>query len=143
MYLVGWDKQEIHIQPKGLAMFGYGTWKHRAYDKRTALFARSICIQTLDNDLLIFCCLDMGCVTYAMRSLAVQHLQHKLGERFQPQRLVLMATHTHSAPGGCAHEALYNMPTPGFVPEHLNAVVDAIVGSVLKALATQKKPIFI
>lgn len=139
MYLVGWDKQEIYIQPKGLAMFGYGTWKHRAYDKRTALFARSICIQTLDNDLLIFCCLDMGCVTYAMRSLAVQHLQHKLGERFQAQRFILMATHTHSAPGGCGYEALYNMPTPGFVPEHLNAVVDAIVSSVIKALATQKK----
>ena len=52
MYLVGWDKQEIHIQPKGLAMFGYGNWKHRAYEQRTALFARSICIQTLDNDLL-------------------------------------------------------------------------------------------
>jgi hypothetical protein len=82
-------------------------------------------------------------VTYAMRHLAIQRLQRKLGERFQPQRLVLMVTHTHSAPGGCAHEALYNMPTPGFVPEHLNAVVDAIVGGVLKALATQKKPIFI
>lgn len=94
MYLVGWDKQEIHIQPKGLAMFGYGNWKHRAYEQRTALFARSICIQTLDNDLLIFCCLDMGCVTYAMRHLAIQRLQRKLGERFQPQRLVLMATHS-------------------------------------------------
>ena len=62
--------------------------------KRTALFARSICIQTLQNDLLIFCCLDMGCITYAMRSLAIQRLQGKLGSRFQAQRFILMAT-TH------------------------------------------------
>ncbi len=40
MYLVGWDKQEIHIQPKGLAMFGYGDRKRQhAYEQRTALFA--------------------------------------------------------------------------------------------------------
>ena len=48
MFLVGWDKQEIPIQPKGYAMFGYGMWTHRATEKRTALFARAFSIREDD-----------------------------------------------------------------------------------------------
>lgn len=47
MFMVGWDKQEINIQPQGYAMFGYGMWSHRAYQKRTALFARTFTIRHL------------------------------------------------------------------------------------------------
>ncbi|OTG84681.1 neutral/alkaline non-lysosomal ceramidase N-terminal domain-containing protein [Acinetobacter sp. ANC 4648] len=134
MYKVGWDKQEIHIIPKGYAMFGYGMWTHRADKKRTALYARSISIQHYLSTPLIFCCLDFGCITHAMRSEAIKQLQQRLGSSFQEQQLVLMATHTHSGPGGCGYEALYNMPTPGFIPEHLDAVIQAIVESICNAL---------
>lgn len=54
-----------------------------------------------------------------------------------------MATHTHSGPGGCAYEALYNMPTPGFVPEHVEAVVNAVMLSISNALDTEKKLNFV
>jgi neutral ceramidase len=53
MYQVGWDKQQIKITPKGYAMFGYGQWSHRAYEQRTALFARSVSI--VDHP-IIDCC---------------------------------------------------------------------------------------
>ncbi|KAF5300579.1 hypothetical protein FQR65_LT19345 [Abscondita terminalis] len=137
---VGWAKQEIEIQPQGYAMFGYGMWSHRAYVKRTALFARSFSIRRSDSEQpLLFCCLDLGCITYAMREGVVKALTEKLNEQFNPQRLVLMATHTHSGPGGCAYEALYNMPTPGFVPEHLNAVTNAALTSILQAIQSEQE----
>lgn len=140
MYMVGWSKQEIPIQPKGYAMFGYGMWTHRAYEKRTALFARTFSIREMNaTQPLLICCLDFGCITHAIRSGVVDVLKQKLAERFNEQQLVLMATHTHSGPGGCAYEALYNMPTPGFVPEHLDAVVEAVVKSILDALATEQE----
>ena len=138
MYQVGWDKQEIKITPKGYAMFGYGQWSHRAYEKRTALYARSFSIIDQQQHRLIICCLDLGCITHAMRSQSMQRLQQILGSQFDENQLVLMATHTHSGPGGCAHEALYNMPTPGFVPEHLNAIVDAIVLSIQTCINTEQ-----
>ena len=138
MYQVGWDKQEIQITPKGYAMFGYGQWSHRAYEQRTALFARSFSIVDQQQHRLIICCLDLGCITHAMRSQSMQRLQQILGSQFDENQLVLMATHTHSGPGGCAHEALYNMPTPGFVPEHLNAIVDAIVLSIQTCINTEQ-----
>lgn len=140
MFRVGWAKQEIEIQPQGYAMFGYGMWSHRAYVKRTALFARSFSIRRSDSEQpLLFCCLDLGCITYAMREGVVKALTEKLNEQFNPQRLVLMATHTHSGPGGCAYEALYNMPTPGFVPEHLNAVINAALTSILQAIQSEQE----
>lgn len=134
MQWVGWNKQEIQIEPKGFAMFGYGMWNHRAYEKRMALYARTIVFgkNTLPN--LIFCCLDLGCITHAIREQSVQQLKQKLGDAFDEHRLVLTATHTHSGPGGCSYEAMYSLVTPGFVPEHLNAVVEAIVSSVMGAL---------
>ncbi|RLZ11056.1 ceramidase [Acinetobacter sp. 2JN-4] len=139
MYQVGWDKQEIQIKPKGYAMFGYGQWSHRAYEKRTALYVRSFSIVDQQQNRLIFCCLDLGCITHAMRNQTVTRLQQSFGSAFNENQLVLTATHTHSGPGGCAHEALYNMPTPGFVPEHLSAIVDAIILSILTAIEQEQE----
>ena len=134
MYQVGWNKQEIKIEPTGYAMFGYGMSMHRATIKRTALYARSFSIQDASGQRLLLCCVDLGCITYAMRQGVVQQLQQTLGTAFQDSHLVLMATHTHSGPGGCGFEALYNMPTLGFVPEHLQAIVCAIVESIVQAI---------
>ena len=140
MYMVGWDKQEIHIQPQGYAMFGYGMWTHRAYEKRTSLFARTFSVREIHStQALIFCCLDFGCITHAMRQGVVDVLKQKLAERFDEQKFVMMATHTHSGPGGCAQEVLYNMPTPGFVPEHLNAVIEAVTQSIFNAIQTEQE----
>ena len=137
MYQVGWDKQEIKITPKGYAMFGYGQSSHRAYEQRTALFARSFSIVDQQHRLII-CCLDLGCITHAIRSQTVARLTQILDSPFDENQLVLMATHTHSGPGGCGYEALYNMPTPGFVPEHLTAIVEAIVMSIQNAIASEQ-----
>lgn len=138
MYPVGWDKQEIQITPKGYAMFGYGEWSHRAYEKRTALYARSFTIVDQQQHRLIICCLDLGCMTHAIRSQTVERLTQILDSQFDENQLVLTATHTHSGPGGCGYEALYNMPTPGFVPEHLTAIVEAIVLSIQNAIASEQ-----
>lgn len=138
MYQVGWDKQQIKVIPKGYAMFGYGQWSHRAYEQRTALYARSVSIVDQQHNRLLICCLDLGCITHAMRSQTVERLIETLGSAFDENQLVLMATHTHSGPGGCGHEALYNMPTPGFVPEHLNAIVEALVQSIKNAIASEQ-----
>ena len=140
MYMVGWNKQEIQIQPKGYAMFGYGMWSHRAYEKRSPLYARTFTIREAQKrEPIIICCLDFGCITYAMRSGVVESLKQQLKDRFDEQQLLVLATHTHSGPGGCAYEALYNMPTPGFVPEHLAAVVDAAVTSIIYALEAEQQ----
>lgn len=133
MYQAGWGRQEIGISPHGYAMHGFGQPGHRAYGQETPLYARSLVLIDTEGQAVIFCCLDLGYVTQAMRAGAVERLQQHLGEKFNEAGFVLTCTHTHSGPGGCSHDVLYNLVTPGFVPEHLEAVILATVDSVVEA----------
>ena len=133
MYQAGWSRRDIGIVARGYAMHGYGNWTHRAYGQRTPLYARAIVLQDQAGRSAILCCLDLGYVTQAMRAGASARLCAAMGEDFDEAAFVLTCTHTHSGPGGCTHDALYNLVTPGFVPEHLERVIEATVSAVLEA----------
>lgn len=135
MYQAGWHKEEIGIVPRGHAMHGYGQWHHRATGARTPLYARALYLADADGRALYFCCLDLGYVTHAMREGVLAVLRERIGAAFDEAALVLTCTHTHSGPGGCAHEALYNVVTPGFVPEHVEKIVTATSQALLAARA--------
>ncbi len=132
MHDVGWGRAEIAVEPSGYAMFGYGKWRHRARGKQTALFARAFCIDDGAHR-LIFCCADLGSISHAVRAGVCEVLRKHLGTGFDDAWLVVTCTHTHSGPGGCSHEALYNIVTPGFVTANFRAVVSAISGAILSA----------
>lgn len=134
MYVVGWSKAEIAIEPKGYAMHGFGNPAHRAHGVRNPLYARSFFIAERANpsSQLIYVCLDLGYVTHAMRAGVVARLQQEL-EHFDEQRLVLTCTHTHSGPGGCTQDGLYNLVTPGYQASHVETVVDTTVSTILAA----------
>src|SRR5262245_46934767 len=132
MHQAGWGRAEILIEPRGHAMFGYGRWHHRARGKHTPLFARAVCIGDGARR-LIFCCADLGSISHAVRAGVGDVLRERLGSAFDDSALVLTCTHTHSGPGGCAHEALYNIVTPGFVTAHFQAVVRAASDAIVRA----------
>lgn len=138
LYQVGWDKQTIEITADHYAMHGYGNWRQRARGISSPLMARAIYVSA-EGGRILYCCLDTGYVTYAMRSQLIGRLNAYFAD-FDPATLVLTCTHTHSGPGGCAHEALYNIVTPGFVSTHLEAIVSAafkaLVQAADKAVAT-------
>jgi len=133
MYRAGWSRREIAVEPRGYAMHGYGMWHHRARARRTALCARALYVQDDAGRALTFCCLDLGYVTHAMRAGVCDVLRQRLGDAFDDAGFVLACTHTHSGPGGCTHDVMYNVVTPGFVSAHLEAVVTAAAAAVLEA----------
>jgi neutral ceramidase len=133
VYQAGWGKHDIGIAARGYAMHGYGMWHHRARGQQSALYARAFFVADESGRFLIFCCLDLGYVTHAMRAGVCARLRTELGDAFRDESLVLTCTHTHSGPGGCSHDALYNVVTPGFLPEHLEHVVEACTAAILQA----------
>ena len=133
MYTAGWSKQQIRVKAQGHAMQGYGMWHNRAWGHETALYARALYLKDDAGSALIFCLLDLGYITHAMRSGVVERLQTAMGDAFNEEALVLTCTHTHSGPGGCTHDAMYNIVTPGFVPAHVEAIVTATVEAVCDA----------
>jgi neutral ceramidase len=132
MHQAGWGRAEIAVEPRGYAMFGYGMWHHRAHGRQTPLFARAFCIGDGARRLM-FCCADLGSISHAVRAGVCDVLRDRLGAEFDEDALVLTCTHTHSGPGGCSHEALYNVVTPGFVTPDFRAVVGAISEAILAA----------
>ncbi len=135
MYRAGWSRKEIALEPRGYAMHGYGMWHHRARGKQTALYARAVFVEDERRHAWVFCCLDLGYVTHAMRAGVCDVLCARMGDAFDDAALVLTCTHTHSGPGGCTHDALYNVVTPGFVSAHLEAVIAAAAAAILEARA--------
>lgn len=136
MYQAGWGKQDIGITPAGYAMQGYAMWQHRAQGQQSALYARALFLDDGQGGRLFFCCLDLGYVTAAMRTGICQRLHEELGADFSEESLVLTCTHTHSGPGGCTHDVLYNVVTPGFIPGHVEKIVAAAVAALLHARNT-------
>ncbi|HEU0196872.1 MAG TPA: neutral/alkaline non-lysosomal ceramidase N-terminal domain-containing protein [Nevskiaceae bacterium] len=135
MFRAGWSKAEIHLTPHNYAMHGFGVWRHRATGQQSPLNARAFWIGSGSGKALIFCCLDLGYITLAMRDGVCARLAAVTALDFDPERLVLTCTHTHSGPGGCAHDVLYNIVTPGYVPEHVEAIVAAAVQAITGAHA--------
>ncbi len=133
MYQAGWSKRDIGITPRGFAMQGYGNWHQKDRGQQTPLYARALYLREGKSPGVMFCCLDMGYVTHAMRNGVCEVLAQEMEAAFDPERLTLTCTHTHSGPGGCSHDVMYNIVTPGFVPEYLNAVVRAASGAILEA----------
>ena len=133
MFKAGWAKSIIQLVPQGYAMYGYGQPSHRAWRSETALYTPTVVFEDQNGRRLIWCCLDTGYVTYAMRSACVETLNQKYSDQFDETTFVLTCTHTHSGPGGCSQDVLYNLVTPGFQPQHLNAVVKAAVSSIHEA----------
>ena len=134
--LAGWAREDFAITPRGLAMQGYGKWTQRDTGQKTPLFARVIVLRDEAGSTLIFCCLDLGYITHAMRDGICTALHAELGDAFDPDRLVLTCTHTHSGPGGCTHDVMYNLVTPGFAPDYLARIVRASHDAILSALRT-------
>ncbi|CBL44158.1 hypothetical protein HDN1F_05750 [gamma proteobacterium HdN1] len=134
-YRIGWHSKQIEIRAQGYAMHGYGNPNHVAYGEQDPLYARALYIEDEAGGGLWFCCLDLGYVTHAMREGVCAALRSQQAD-FDEARLVLTCTHTHSGPGGCTHDVLYNLVTPGFQPAHLDAVVSASVVALKQAQAS-------
>lgn len=133
MYQIGWGKQEIHVAANGYAMQGYGMWHHRVRGQQSPLYARAIFLSDEKQRSAIFCCLDLGYVTHAMREGVCARLHTHMGAAFNQASLILTCTHTHSGPGGCTHDVLYNVVTPGFVPDNLEKIIQAAVTAIVQA----------
>ena len=138
MFRAGWALAEIVIKPQGLAMHGFGQAQHRAWRQRTPLHARALSFSDEHDQRLLIGCLDLGYVTHAIRQGVEAGLQNLLGASWDSATLLLTCTHTHSGPGGCAHEALYNLVTPGFVEAHVTAIVKATLEAFQRAFADEQ-----
>lgn len=135
MYQVGFAKRDITVLSKGYAMHGYGMWFHRQRGVRNRLFSRLFYLKDESGTEIVYICLDLGYITRAIRAGIEEELARRY-PRIDPRGVIIACTHTHSGYGGCAHEPLYNVVTPGFHPHLVDNIVEKSMEALDEAIAT-------
>jgi neutral ceramidase len=132
---VGVARREIGPFPTDIGMMGWGMLHNVVHGARTPLHARAFVCKRGDEAVALVCC-ELAFISLAVKAevctrLANAHPELGLHER----NLMLMATHTHSGPGGFTHYPFYNITIPGFVPAVVERIADAVVGALVDAHA--------
>lgn len=118
---------------------GYGMWHNKAMDIETPIYARAFVIEdTHTGKRIAFVNAEICFISIAIKQEVVAQLQAYCPDlKYSEENVFLTAQHTHSAPGGYSHYALYNMSIPGFVPEvfekYVSGMTEAIVEATLHA----------
>ena len=135
MFEVGTGKADITGYKPGVGMLGYGMFNNRVNGVETKLYARAFVIKDLSsNKKIAFVNTETCFVTISVKRGVIKRLKRKHAELDYDHDNVLMASqHTHSGPGGYSHYGLYNISTPGFVPEVYQAIVEGITEAILQA----------
>ena len=139
-YKTGFSKVKLTFFKEDFGLLGYGLSKQKTKGIHDDLFVRTFFINSPDNEQIVICVCDLGFITDLLKSKVLE-IVHNSESRFTltQDNLLLLAQHTHSAPGGYGHYLFYNMSIPGLVPEILEHFAQKIAESIYLAYQNQKE----
>lgn len=140
MLSIGMAKADITTFKLGVGMMGYGMYYNIVKGRETDLYSRAYVFRDEKTGKKVaFVNAEIAFITIAIKRGVMKKLHRKFSDLgYTDDSVMLTAQHTHSAPGGYSHFGLYNMATPGFVPEVYQTVVNGIVDSIVAADADLK-----
>ena len=132
--LIGCSKVDITPNAKAVAMLGYGVAHHKVMDIHSRLFSRGFFIQSENSSAAgntAIAVAEIAFITPALKKRALEILHSKYPKTgLTDANLLLIAQHTHSAPGGYSYHPFYNISTPGLHLDILECYADGIAKSV-------------
>lgn len=133
-YEIGVGKRDITCWKPGLGMMGWGMLDNFATGVATPLSARAyVIVDPATNERLAMVCCEIAFISTALREAVCERLRSEPARGFDLHNVMLMATHTHSGPGGFTHYAFYNVTIPGFSQDVLDGLADGIVAAIREA----------
>lgn len=128
-WLVGRSIVDMTPDVQTIGMLGYGNPKNYVTGVETPISCRTLWLKNpRSGRQLVFVNMEICFPTQSIRT----EVEKKIKDEWNLKEvdLVLTAQHTHSAPSGYTHYALYSMSTPGFC----QAVLDCYASAVVKSL---------
>ena len=135
MFLIGTAKSDITAFKDGYAMMGYGAVFNTMEEIETPLYARCFVVKEKDSTQQIaFVNCEIGLITPSIKRGVIKLLDaHHAHLGFNDKNILICAQHTHSGPAGYSHHVLYNITTPGFIPEVFEKITTGIVDTIVEA----------
>ena len=139
-WLVGRGRGDITAFIPGIVMLGYGNPKNTVKDVETPLTARTFWLESENTgEHFLYINLEVCFITQSLTDSIWEQFQNEFRNLNIPRRNIMFtAQHTHSAPSGYTHYALYNVPTEGFCPQVLSTIVSGVMESIRNARSTMR-----
>lgn len=139
-WLVGRGRGDITAFIPGIVMLGYGNPKNTVKDVETPLTARTFWLESESTgEHFLYMNLEVCFITQSLTDAIWDEFQNEFRSLNIPRRNIMFtAQHTHSAPSGYTHYALYNVPTEGFCPQVLSTLVSGVMESIKQARSTMR-----
>lgn len=129
----------VDITPeRALPMAGYSGAGQMGIRGRDRLYARAFYFEDANGEPLVICALDLWCGSSFLVAAVAERL---VAERIGADRLVIVGTHTHSAPGNYLGNAFYDAlgsDKPGFYPDWAHWLAGATANAIKEARASAR-----
>ncbi len=136
-FKIGLNKTEITNYKEGAGMLGYGMAFNVVKGIQTPLFARTFVLEDFKKNKVVIVECELCFIPSELKSGVIKLLQtNSTTQVFNEENVMIMAQHTHSAPGGYCHYASYNMSIPGYIPEIFDSLSTQIARSINTANQT-------
>jgi neutral ceramidase len=133
-FQVGAGLYDITGPAAELGMMGYAMVDQKTAGIHQRLRSRAFVISSPCNGKrAVFVSADLGQIFQSVKQQVMEKLAARYGTLYTDANVMLSATHTHSGPGGFSHYALYNLTILGFDKQNLDAIVDGIFQSIVRA----------
>ncbi len=140
-YLIGYGKSDITYIEDSLGLFGYGNYHQRINENDGAtsrIYSRVVSIKDpISQKEIIYLHADLGGIFHPLRTGLLSKIKENLYPDFDESYLMMTASHTHCAPSGLSHYALYMSSMPGYKPQLVDFIVEKMYESVLQAIQSQ------
>lgn len=140
MLEIGAAKTEITTYEPRLGMMGWGMLHNYVETVATPLHARAFWLHDPDKGTTqaIAVC-ELAFISLALKAAVCRRLERDhAGLGLNTANLMLLATHTHSGPGGFTHYPFYNITIPGFSQHVLEQLAGGIVRAIVDAHAARQ-----
>jgi neutral ceramidase len=133
-YKIGLAREDVTGSASGVTMMGYVDFKQKSAGFATRQYARAVVLQESSGAHAVALVVVDSCqITSGMREEVVKIIDQKTNGVLNSQNIMLVATHTHSAPGGLSHYNLYSLSTLGFSEYTYKAMVEGSVKAIENA----------
>ncbi len=134
---VGVARTEITAYERRMGMMGWGMLHNFVESVATPLHARAFYVEASGRPVVMVVA-ELAFISLALREEVCRRLREEHPELgLDLPNVMLMATHTHSGPGGFTHYPFYNVTIPGFSVTVLEQLAAGIVAAVVQAHAAR------
>lgn len=135
-YRIGTGIADITGEAAESNLFGYADSSQLSSGIQQRQHARAFLINDGQKDVLMVV-LDAGKVSQAVHQALLAKLTERYAGRFTKDNVMITATHTHAAPGGFSHYALYGLTTRGFQKPTFDAMINGTLRAIERAVTSE------